>query len=143
MIPMQHRHMQWLFCWGVLAGGVLFWIGKTILPDAMSPSIYGRAVEVYEASVWAAGFVGAALLCLFGISINGSRSWSPALRIAGFAILFCLFASLAYSAAFTGGTVVIWSWNMGFFAPASAYFLRLNIADAVARWRACRGRDTA
>ncbi|SEU03544.1 hypothetical protein SAMN04489858_12077 [Paracoccus homiensis] len=138
MIPMQHRPLQWDFAIRIMAASALFWLGMAITPDPLGPSVYGHMAQNVEAEAWAAGFLGASLMVLYGCHINGRWRWSPVLRIAGYVILTVLFLLLTYSSFSAPSGVVIWSWTLPCFVWPCVRFLRLNIIDAGRRWR---GRD--
>lgn len=136
MIPMQHRAAQWRFCWRMFWSAVTFWIGIGFFPQAMTGQVYGRMAVAFEAEGWAAALAGAALLTLFGISINGAWRWSPLLRIVGTALLLLMLTALTVSAFLSAPMgVVIWSFGTWYLVLPCAGFVRLNTLDAIERWR--------
>lgn len=135
MILMQRRNEQWGFCWGVFAAACLFMAGTFLSPNSMGQSLYGPYAQAIEAEAWAAGYIGASLLSIYGILINGRWRWSPMIRTAGFAVMSGMFGFLGFSAwAGAADGVVVWAFTFGFFLPQSLRFLFLNIRDAAARW---------
>lgn len=135
MIPMQDRGLQWCFGWQVFFSSALFWLGMILYPNALGAAVYGSFAQTFQAEAWAAGFMGSALLLIYGIHINGRWRWSPVLRIAGLSLLTLLFSGLVASSLSAPTGVVIWAFTIPCFLYPCFRFLRLNIIDAQARWR--------
>lgn len=135
MIPMQNREYQWFYCWQVLISSILFWVGMILYPDALGAQVYGATAQVFQAEAWAAGFMGASLLVIYGIHINGRWRWSPFLRILGFSLMAAMFSALVFSSLSAPTGVVIWAFTIPAFLYPCLRFLRLNILDARVRWQ--------
>ena len=135
MIPMHGRDEQLRFGLQVFASAWLFWGGLLIFPDALGAQVYGGMAQAVQAEAWAAAFMGASLMMVYGVTINGRWRWSPFLRIAGLVLLSVLFAALALSSLSAPAGVVIWAFTIPCFLFPCLRFLRLNLMDARTRWR--------
>lgn len=110
--------MQWEFCWKVFACGLGFLVLSLGWPDAMSPSVYGKAAYDVPAEVWSMAFMSASLLVIYGLHINGRKPLlTPLLRIAGYGLLLALFLYLILSAASAPDGAVIIVFGSLFFVP--------------------------
>lgn len=139
MIPMQRRNAQMSFALQIFAAAWIFWGGILLYPDALSAAVYGAMAQEVQAEAWAVGFMGSALLLVYGVHINGRWRWSPFLRIAGLLLLTALFSALTLSSLSAPTGVVIWAFTVPCFLFPCLRYLRLNIADARTRWR--HGRE--
>lgn len=135
MIPMRKRAAQMGFAWRILAATSLFAIGTMMHPESMSPVVMGDLAYSIELEAWIAGFIGGALLVLYGITINGKMRWSPVLRIAGYGFLAFMLTVLFWSAWTAPSGVALWSWGVPFIWCRCAYFMAINVSDAALRWR--------
>jgi len=135
MIPMNDKQSQWRFAWRMFACGLAFYVASGFWPDVMPSQVYGDMARDIQAEIWALGFMSSSGMVAYGTYINGRWQWSPALRIAGHVALLIMFAYLcasAFSAPF-GAVIVIYGGL--FFIPAIVGFLRMNVADLMARAR--------
>ena len=140
MIPMQRRNAQMEFAIQIFASAWMFWLGLLVFPEALGAHVYGEMAQSIQAEAWASGFMGASLLLIYGVHINGRWRWSPFLRIAGLILLALLFAALALSSFSAPAGVVIWAFTIPCFLFPCLRFLRLNVMDARARWRNARNK---
>lgn len=129
------RGRQMWFNVFLITSAVLFWCLNLRSDGAMHPAVYGDGVVSVDASAWAAGLLGAALLPLIGILLDG-RGWIfPALRLIGAITQVAMFTWLAKSSLSAPYGAVVAAFSGGFFLPVCLAFLWLNIKDAIWRWR--------
>jgi hypothetical protein len=108
---------------------LLFALAAIMQDDAIMPSeVYGEWVTQYPAEWWAFLIMGASIVYLIGIVINGHWRWSPVFRTAGAAAhvtVFAAFVKGAYGAIY-GDFFVLICLVIGI---CHAVFLAWNIAD--------------
>lgn len=133
------RAAQLRFSVKMFVFGVFVMIAAKLTPDALNPEVFGRMAYDVDEETWAMGFMGFAMMVLYGLHINGRWRWSPMLRCGGYVGLIALFATLGLSALQSEYGLVIAMFIAVLIMPEYLRYLRINISDAIARIR--YGRD--
>lgn len=134
LMPMRDGGDQWRFVWRIFACGLLFYIAARAWPDAMPVQVYGQMAYDIDAETWSLGFMSASGMAAYGIHINGRWRWSPVLRLSGYLLLLMMFAYLVGSAITAQFGAVVAIFGGMFFIPMLVGFLRINLADFLARF---------
>ena len=128
------RGAQWRFSIQIFIVGFMFLVAASFFPETMAPNVYGYMTYDTPAEIWAAGFMAASGLVLYGLHINGRWFWSPMIRGAGYALIIMLFGIVSWSAASTKDGLHLTIFGGAFFIPQALFFLRIAFADMRGRF---------
>lgn len=96
--------------------GCLFWIEASVRDAAFSVETFGRFALMFPAEFWAGLMIAGSLMTFAGLMRPPHR---PAILL-GSGVNLVQFCALGYSAALTGGELVVGLYALLMFAPSSA-----------------------
>lgn len=112
--------------WALIFVGALFWWMASWRPEAFDAAIYGSFALIFPAEAWAMAMMAPAAMILIGLQ-DPVKRWMVAV---GSGLQLMQFASLGWSAIFTGGEPIIGIFAWVFFARQYARMMWSALSDA-------------